>query len=71
MDAPVAEEFSKTWSDNTGGSGAVKLYLNEIVQLSKDNISSARWATKQTCSLALAEAAKALGMYNVPLLPNG
>jgi proteasome component ECM29 len=60
-DESVSEGFGKTWADNTGGSGAIKLYLKEIVQLATANISSARWATRQTCALALAGAATTIG----------
>jgi len=59
-DESVSEEFSKTWTENTGGSGVVKLYLAEIVQLTTASISSARWSTRQTCAFALAEAAKSI-----------
>jgi proteasome component ECM29 len=63
-DESVSEEFGKTWSENTGGSGAVKLYLSEIVQLSTANLTSARWSTRQTCALALAEAAGSVCEFN-------
>ncbi|KAF8247482.1 ARM repeat-containing protein [Wilcoxina mikolae CBS 423.85] len=55
-DESVSEEFSKTWTENTGGSGAIKLYLKEIVQISTENLTSARWSTRQTCAFALAAA---------------
>lgn len=59
-DASVAEEFSKTWTENTGGSGAIKLYLKEIVKAATENLGSARWSTRQTCAFALAEAGKGM-----------
>lgn len=62
MDESVGEEFAKTWSENTGGSGSIKLYLKEIVQLSTENLSSARWSARQTCASALAEAARSMCM---------
>lgn len=60
-DKDVAKEFSITWDENTGGSGAIKLYLKEIIQLAIANISSARWSAKQTSAFALADAATAIG----------
>lgn len=60
IDKAVAEEFALTWNDNTGGSGAIKLYLAEIVRLAMENIKSARWSAKQTSAFALADAATAI-----------
>jgi proteasome component ECM29 len=47
--------FSEAWKDNIGGSGAVTLYLSEIVDMISSNISSPRWAIKHACCLAVAD----------------
>ncbi|KAF3252719.1 proteasome component M29 [Orbilia oligospora] len=57
----VAEEYSKCWSDNTGGSGAVKLYLPEIAALAGAHLDSARWTIKQTAALSIADICVVLG----------
>ncbi|KAK6528871.1 proteasome component M29 [Orbilia ellipsospora] len=57
----VAEEYSKCWSDNTGGSGAVKLYLPEIAALAGSHLDSARWTIKQTAALTIADICVVLG----------
>ncbi|KAK6534581.1 proteasome component M29, variant 2 [Arthrobotrys megalospora] len=57
----VAEEYSKCWSDNTGGSGAVKLYLPEIAALASAHLDSARWTIKQTAALSIADICVVLG----------
>lgn len=57
----VAEEYSKCWSDNTGGSGAVKLYLPEIGALAGVHLDSARWTIKQTAALSIADICVVLG----------
>lgn len=59
----VREEFVHTWGENTGGSGAVKLYLKEIVELAMKGLGSQRWDAKQTCAVALAEAAGGIGKF--------
>jgi proteasome component ECM29 len=69
IDKAVSEEFALTWNDNTGGSGAIKLYLKEIVRLAMANISSARWSAKQTSAFALADAATSIGS-SIPI-PGG
>ena len=58
---PVAEVFTKAWTENTGGTGAVKLYLGEIISLAQTYLSSPRWALKQTAALSLADACKSIG----------
>lgn len=58
-DKHVSEIFENTWKDNVGGSLAVSLYLNEILQIVSENLESARWATKHTSALAVADAVSA------------
>lgn len=57
----VNEAFGKAWSENTGGTGAIKLYLVEIIDMTKTHLASQRWAIKQTAALSLADACKAIG----------
>ncbi|CUS10715.1 unnamed protein product [Tuber aestivum] len=59
--APVAEIFTKAWTENTGGTGAIKLHLGEIISLAQTHLSSPRWALKQTAALSLADACKSIG----------
>ena len=51
----VRSRFDQAWKDNVGGSGAVALYLTEIVDLISSNINSTRWAIKHACCLAVAD----------------
>ena len=51
----VKSRCDQAWKENVGGSGAVALYLSEIVDLISSNISSTHWAIKQACSLAVAD----------------
>lgn len=60
----VAEEYSKCWTENTGGSGAVKLYLPEITSLAGGYLESARWNVKQTAALSIADICVVLGEYH-------
>lgn len=57
----VNDAFGKAWSENTGGTGAIKLYLVEIVDMTKTHLASQRWAIKQTAALSLADACKSIG----------
>ncbi|TGZ79375.1 ARM repeat-containing protein [Ascodesmis nigricans] len=59
-DAEVAKEFEAIWTENTGGVGAVKLYLKEIIEIATEHLGSQRWGIKQTCALALANAGVAI-----------
>jgi proteasome component ECM29 len=51
----IKSRFDQAWKDNVGGSGAVNLYLSEIVDLIASNINSTRWAIKHACCLAVAD----------------
>jgi proteasome component ECM29 len=51
----VKSRFEQAWKDNVGGSGAVALYLSEIVDLIASNISSTHWPIKHACCLAVAD----------------
>ena len=47
--------FEDTWSENVGGSRAVLLYLQEIVELASQHLDSARWSIKHTSAFAVAD----------------
>jgi proteasome component ECM29 len=57
----IAEVFTKAWTENTGGTGAIKLYFGEIISLAQTHLSSPRWALKQTAALSLADTCKSIG----------
>ena len=59
-DEQVREAFGKTWQDNVGGTRAVLLYLQEIVNLSAASLDSTRWDIKHTAALAVAKAVMSL-----------
>ena len=52
----VKEQFQNTWNDSVGGSRAVLLYLNEILELCMTNLDSAQWTLKHTSAKAVASA---------------
>ncbi|KAF8416698.1 proteasome stabiliser-domain-containing protein [Tirmania nivea] len=57
----VASIFKNVWDENTGGSGAIKLHLSEIVTLAQENLGSNRWAVKQAAAITLADVCTSLG----------
>jgi len=57
----VKELFQNTWNENVGGSRAVLLYLQEILQLGTQHLESPRWAIKHASALAVADTVTALG----------
>ena len=57
----VKELFQNTWNENVGGSRAVLLYLQEILQLGTQHLDSPRWAIKHASALAIADTVTALG----------
>lgn len=57
----VNDDFTKCWNDNTGGSGAIKLYLSEIVELATQHIASPKWSVKQASAKTLSSASVAIG----------
>lgn len=52
----VQELFNTAWTDNTGGSGAIRLYLKEIIELSSTHLSSQQWVVRQVSAQAVANA---------------
>jgi proteasome component ECM29 len=57
----IREPFVETWSENTGGSGAIKLYIREIMTLIAGHLDSPQWRVKQIAALTLANACEAIG----------
>lgn len=58
----VREPFMETWSENTGGAGAIKLYIREIVILVAGHLEDPQWRVKQVSALTFADACEAIGM---------
>lgn len=64
--------FEDTWSENVGGSRAVLLNLEEIVDLASQHLNSARWSIKHTSAFSVADvvtsSGKAIGDANARML---
>jgi proteasome component ECM29 len=58
----VREPFIVTWNENTGGAGAIKLYIREIMTLIAEHLEDSQWRVKQVSALTLAEACVAIGV---------
>jgi proteasome component ECM29 len=58
----VNEPFVETWSENTGGPGAIKLYINEIMALIAGHLEDPQWRVKQVSALTLADGCEAIGV---------
>jgi proteasome component ECM29 len=58
----IREPFVETWSENTGGTGAIKLYIREIMALVARHLEDPQWRVKQVAGLALAGACEAIGV---------
>ena len=56
----VKEQFQNTWNESVGGSRAVLLYLNEILDLCMTHLDSAQWSLKHTSARAVADAVTAV-----------
>jgi proteasome component ECM29 len=57
----VREPFTETWSENTGGSGAIKLYIREIMTLVAGHLEDPQWRVKQVSALTLGDACEVIG----------
>ncbi|KAK9448675.1 proteasome stabiliser-domain-containing protein, partial [Limtongia smithiae] len=57
----VREQFESVWTENGGGSGAVRQHLLEILRVAARCNESTRWQVRQTAALAVAEAARQAG----------
>lgn len=53
--------FDDTWTENVGGSRAVLLYLEEIVDLATQYLESARWSIKHTSAFTIADVVTSSG----------
>lgn len=51
----VKKLFGEVWKDNTGGPRAASLYLDDVAQLSTQQLGSARWSIKHAAALAISE----------------
>ena len=58
---PAKDVFKATWDENVGGSRAVQLYINEIIELCSAYLDSPRWSIKHSSAFAVASAIKAIG----------
>ena len=58
----VREPFMETWSENTGGAGAIKLYIREIMTLVAGHLEDPQWRVKQVSALTLADACETIGV---------
>lgn len=60
-DKQVKEKFEQTWNDNTGGSGAVKLYLHEIIKLCSEQLANnQQWSMRQVAASTIADASSVI-----------
>ena len=58
----IREPFVETWSENTGGTGAIKLYIREIMILIAGRLEDPQWRIKQVSASALADACETIGV---------
>ena len=54
------ELFKAAWEENTGGSRAVRLYLREILQLTKPLLESPKWSVSHASALTIANVVRAV-----------
>lgn len=55
-DEVVSKNFERVWSDNTGGSGAVRLHLKEILTLVDLHLKSRKWNIREVSAKSIADA---------------
>jgi proteasome component ECM29 len=58
----ISEPFVETWSENTGGAGAIKLYIREIMSLVAGHLEDPQWRVKQVSASSLEDACEAIGV---------
>lgn len=56
----VEDQFGLVWSDNTGGSGAVRLYIKEILDMASSRLSSQQWIIRQVAAQSVADASNTI-----------
>lgn len=54
----VRELFQQVWDNSVGGTRAVLLYFQEILNLATFHLTSATWAIKHSTALSIADVAK-------------
>jgi proteasome component ECM29 len=64
-DKDIREKFETIWSDNTGGTGAVRLYFSEIVSIARQSLQSQHWGLRQSAAKTIADAAVVIGVATV------
>lgn len=66
-DKAVRKVFDTVWSDNTGGSGAVRLYLPEIMALAGEQLEGQQqWGIRQVAAQSVADASNLIGDERLP-----
>ncbi|KAA8915664.1 hypothetical protein TRICI_002176 [Trichomonascus ciferrii] len=61
IDSGVREKFEQTWNDNTGGTGAIKLHIREIIDIVQQHLASRQWSVRQVSAKSIAEACNRIG----------
>lgn len=56
----VEEQFGLVWSDNTGGSGAIRLYIKEILDMAGVRLTSQQWIIRQVAAQSVADASNTI-----------
>lgn len=59
-DKAVQDLFALVWSDNTGGSGAIRLYIKEILELASSQLGSQLWLVRQVAAQSVADASNVI-----------
>lgn len=60
--AHVRELFQQVWDNSVGGTRAILLYFQEILEISTSYLTSATWAIKHSTALTIADVAKTQGL---------
>lgn len=59
-DKAVKDLFTLVWSDNTGGSGAIRLYIKEILEMASSQLGSQQWLIRQVAAQSVADASNTI-----------
>ncbi|KAG5440759.1 hypothetical protein PCK2_000195 [Pneumocystis canis] len=54
----VSSQFNETWSENTGNTSSIILYLDEILDIIVDGLENSRWRLKKIAAVSLIEVIK-------------
>ncbi|ODV60780.1 Ecm29p [Ascoidea rubescens DSM 1968] len=63
-DKDVKDSFNKVWTDHTAGSGAIKLYIEEICTLAKKCLNSQSYFIKKVGAESISNALKAISHHS-------